>query len=876
MISKFIKPLTILFFFNVLVANMAMAASNELFELPITHNDYEKLLLFQAIRAELPSFLNAGVEYGFDPFEVLEDQQRLLSELNKNPQYHARLAERPGFVSLTIKETQTKQITEKRVDPKQIAYWQAGLQNILKQNEDAQSVLIETLIQLNKRSVEGLLNGLIKSLPNELKQQAFKQPGNLAKISFLEGINNLQEVQKSQLNEIKEVSLIEKKLRALTELSILLQNEPGKWLERAQADERIRGLSDNDLNLILDFEHYVKPRLSAINENIRQYFMAKKLNPDMAVRSSVVDSISQEAKARLSIAAAEDVAFVKRNLILTELRPSVGIFRACAGGDCSTKFSFAAPDNPDELVFLLTNAQGDSKGYVEATRLWVNGQPTLYISSINGPRISSDEVEVVLSGLYKERQALHVSHIAIPQAEQINSLMNYPAIKTKMASLVEDKPTVQFVFGSVGIRSQIENFKSNYLTATYDDMKHNSRGVLYHPMDGASSPLETKVSENPLQALKLDASINKALLVNFILTTSTNKMGFVNRAVHALGINDADWAQLKVILLNPNKKPIAQFEEDVLNKLKSLLHEENLSLASLEGSIFLEGRLNAPDALSPAQLSKTARLVVEIASSGNDLFFRGAEMVLKSDPHQEVLKNQVARFLLIDSTELGSGGMRTEAGNILGRIFALYPKDQRIKEIILTGLASNNHSVRMWTNHAMLIYASSGNISEAIELASSFSNNSNSDIRANAASAIADIIKVNIAKKAFDLGPIQNALADNDANTRANAIKSLVELSKSDKQDLDKIASLLSTTIYDRNPFVRRGAAYAPLEMLKTRPDMAQSLLPIVKSFLSDGDQYVALFANKALIMIEEINTKNKVLMNSNGNQLLLCKDLLL
>jgi hypothetical protein len=260
--------------------------------------------------------------------------------------------------------------------------------NTLNENKQPINALAENIEALNFRNSEGLLIGIIKTLDPDLQQQTFKQPGQQVKIDFLENNLNVSEQVRAKLSEVKNILQIEDRIQRLMELSIVLQTEPGKWLMDEDAIRKISTLSESNLNLMLDYAHYLKPRFDAVNLQI------KNIKHDLAVKTAILDIITKSVKARMQPTQISIVQVAKRTLHLIELRPAVADFRGCLGGDCSTKYSFAAPNNTDELVFELTNDMKESKGYVEATRVIVNGKPTLYVSSINGPRISAADIEL--------------------------------------------------------------------------------------------------------------------------------------------------------------------------------------------------------------------------------------------------------------------------------------------------------------------------------------------------------------------------------------------------------------------------------------------------------------------------------------------------
>ena len=200
------------------------------FVIPDLKTDEDKLMILIAIKKELPSFLTNGTQYGFDSFKVLENQIRLYKELTKDPMYLQLIKKRPPFLDINIKDTESKQIVEKTINPQLIISWRERMIKTLNENNDTITALAESLVFLKRRTSVGSLIGLIKSLNPELQQQAFQQPGIDAKIDFLINNSDTSSPIRVQLADIKHIINLEERIQRFTELSIILQVEPGKWL----------------------------------------------------------------------------------------------------------------------------------------------------------------------------------------------------------------------------------------------------------------------------------------------------------------------------------------------------------------------------------------------------------------------------------------------------------------------------------------------------------------------------------------------------------------------------------------------------------------------------------------------------------------------
>lgn len=587
------------------------------FRLPEVPTDLDKLRLMMAIQREFPAFLKEGSDYGFDPYRVLEDQQRLISTLSQDPNYVKLMAQRPDLLEIEIKPPNTlKTVKKLSVDPTQVTNWRDSLETTHHEFPDPQSALVGVIGELKKRNSLGMISGLIARLPDGVKQEAFRQPGVQAKLEYLKSSPATTEEIRNALPEVQAVMKLEAKLQRLTELCIALQTDAGVWKTGNEAESRIASLGEAELNQFLDFPHFVKPRLDSLNQSL------ERLQHHTAVKTSVVESIQEQTKERMAHQV-ETVEEVKGSIHLKELRAGAGIFRSCAGQDCSTRYSFAVVNNPDELVFAVTDSNGQSKGYLEATRLLVGNKKTLYISSINGPRISSNDVELLLNGLYKILPQFGVEQIALPTYGSLISLVNYKAILTKMKDSVTGSPKVELTFTSPEIRENIEHFKSHYLSMDYDSMKNNRFAqILPAPHEDPLAAITTQVRSRPPEPWILDAELNRAAVIKFLIESpgARSLSAFFNRTLHALQISPEQWRDFDDTLKNKDHKTIAAFYDDLNQHYRRLLQDPRADISLGSTSILTAGRLRASDALAPQNAEESTRLLFSIIKKDKDLF----------------------------------------------------------------------------------------------------------------------------------------------------------------------------------------------------------------------------------------------------------------
>ncbi|MDR3608448.1 MAG: hypothetical protein P4M08_13855 [Oligoflexia bacterium] len=610
-VTKGIKAFPLMLFFC-----SSLTYAGVVYSLPATATDLERIELLQAIQREFPAFLKNGTAYGFDPFAVLSDQQKLVEVLSAFPDYSRLMAERPSLLRIEIQKKLLK-TTITQFDPNRLLAWKERLEQTCRLYPDPQAALLEALTTLNKRSAETMLNVLIGGLPDGQKSKAFRQPGFDAKLSFLKNSPDIPRSIDLDLQEIRSVALLENRIQELTTLSLFLQREPGVWLTGDDANNRVSSLSESDFNVLLDFKHFIKDRFDALNRDIGQR------QHHTALRISVVEKINKYAKTVLGDATIVEAQGGPANLRLTELRPVAGIFRGCAGGDCSTKNSFAAPNSPDELVFHVTDEKGESKGYLEATRVLAEGKPTLYVSSVNGLRISASDVDLLLNGLYKARAQIGFELLALPTSGNIDALMNYKIIQDRMYSLIASAKKVKLTFTVEEIRRRIEQFKSSHLSSKFDQMENNRNALLYSPSTDDLNGIETVTHEIAPQPIRIAPLTDKADLLRFAIEMKSNEtLSFAfERVLSALSVSPQAWAKfIDIRAKNPERKTVAAFETEMKANLAQLLRESHPDPKAIE-SIFLrvvtpaqalEARLASPDPISADNLGSTIQMAESI------------------------------------------------------------------------------------------------------------------------------------------------------------------------------------------------------------------------------------------------------------------------
>jgi hypothetical protein len=248
---------------------------------------------------------------------------------------------------------------------------------------------------------------------------------------------------------------------------------------------------------------------------------------------------------------------INSEILLKQVRPEIGIFRGCTGGDCSSQYSFPYPNDPHERVFFIEK-QNTIKGYLSAIEVLVNGQKVLYVITISGAHLSSMDTELILRGLEKAKQLLGVEHIVLPDAGNINALINFPAVRSIYENHIKHKASVALLYQDQEIRTAIQNYQPNsgYNKGQYDYMNNNKTGHILF------------IKENPVLVKIVDdeqTSINPLLLKDEIFEffcdlnkskrdTMSEKLRAMPMVARIFGDNASDTIKHLFATLNFGKK----------------------------------------------------------------------------------------------------------------------------------------------------------------------------------------------------------------------------------------------------------------------------------------------------------------------------------
>lgn len=587
----------LVFLFEITHFNSVFSAPVETFVMPDLSTEEKRLDWLLDARNNLPGLFVDAAKYDIDLMLLLEDQNRLQELLLKHPGYLKEMQERhPGWLTVTIAPKSEQVVKTIQINPKAVEDWKKAFLTTLHSLPQKQSIheslvkeIAEQSAWINGRSSQGLETGLVMSLSPEDRKLVFaakpeeklsllssKLPEKIGE-SFQASVYGLQSgpSKTEVLDLLKKLKGSEERLRELTELHIVLQNTDGKIVDNTAA-AHLNSLSVNDLDFFTE-ANSLSSKLKKLEEEVPRQNISKLMSPVILKRTKSFTSQVEVIEVK-----------IEKGIKLVEVPPGLGIFRGCAGGDCSTQYSFPFPNAPNEKVFYIYGDDGHVKGYVTGSIVEVNKKPTFQVITIAGPRMSFADAALTLEGLNRIKKELKVEQLVLPIKENVEKLMNYTPIVALYNTEVEGKPLVDIKYTDAAYRSEIEKFESeyNHTSAGYDKMETNNKGVLY--VGHADESLAVEVTTRAEGVVHISPENKKRYVFELVMDLlGANRDKQVPRVLAAAHISEAESIEL---FTNPKGLSIPAYQEEI----KKVMGYSDTELFSRMPS-FAKGYLNAPD-----------------------------------------------------------------------------------------------------------------------------------------------------------------------------------------------------------------------------------------------------------------------------------------
>jgi hypothetical protein len=471
-------------------------------EFPRFKNDTERLQFLMSVHDQIPSIFSDTAEHDRDLFELLDSQEQLSEKLRSHPEFTKLLSQRQPLVTLEIQGIKDQTVLVRQIDPDALQAWKKDLQTTLLEIKNHQEPgkalrqLIQERIQtLGPSTAAGFATGLIKTISPEKQRSLFQLsdderlaqlqsnlPDELISHGFqgkAHGVTQSTYRKAEALNRLSELMRSEASLRRLVILDSALQNTDGLVEGTfSQLQSRIEEMSEASLDHFKDTRS-MQARIHASTQKSTQK-SSHVSGLEKWIQKHLDQSLfSKQIESRQSLAG---------GLRLQEVPPTLGIFRGCVGGDCSTKYSFPYPNSPVERVFFVYSTDeprpeaAPPKGYVSATL--VEGstrgstkEKVLYVHTINGKRISGADTVKIIEGLYQMRREFGASELALPTPDRLQFNVNFTEIRSALEGPARTGETRALSYLDRPLRAVLDQYSS----ATYDQAESNTEAKIYRP-----------------------------------------------------------------------------------------------------------------------------------------------------------------------------------------------------------------------------------------------------------------------------------------------------------------------------------------------------------------------------------------------------------
>jgi hypothetical protein len=520
----------------------------------------EKVAFLMHLQKTIPGLLEQAVRYDFDVFAILDSQAELQKKLELLPSYQEAQKKKSALLDFKAEVLKPMKVVSRRLRPEALSAWKKHLEenlNVVKDGATLNAELTSLTRELSKQTSQGLITGLIRSgFSKEEQTELFKlsredQLDRLLKAlpENLPGSFQRKNFQlsdsASKLEALKRVAQLEEKegrMRALSELHVVLQDGEGKVSGNSGVlSQKLEDLNSEDLAVFSDKDALAtrvthlpskqkKEIAGQIQENVRKYF----------------DQLEEVTES------------LEGSLRLLQVPPEIGIFRGCTGGDCSSSFSFPYPNDPNEKVFFLFDEKNELKGYVTTTLVDSEKTPTLYVLSLNGPRLSPAIASLALRALHEGRQKLGAERVALTTSGS-GVFSNYSDLVELHSKITSKKPIVPITYRDAATRKVIEEHKSENNSASYDHMANNLQGYLYEPATEGKENIRITALDAKLPPFsqKLDRDEVALLALQLLIPREVDS----KRIFKSIGVSEAQIGELSYILGNSVRLPIKAQEK---------------------------------------------------------------------------------------------------------------------------------------------------------------------------------------------------------------------------------------------------------------------------------------------------------------------------
>jgi hypothetical protein len=678
--------------------------------LPPSASNHDKLKYLTAVKEHIPNIFDNVSQYDTDLFTLLDQQRALVEKLESNSKYVKNSGRYPRL-ELRLEPGEARTINDDAVTK-----WQKELKTQLEEFKDFElntaldQRLRNSISRMGKGSIQGFTTGLINSLPKEQRGALYglnrdqqiqelekRLPDQLANTGFkgeFYGLDQRQLDKKTVLGELQKKIKAEDEFSRLMKLKLVVENE---GLPNQISGQKIAEISNR----------------KTIEAQI------KALAPDQAaeLNRTVSGRIEQEIRQLYQQSSAG--TYLNKPLILSEVPPEIGVFRGFMGGDCATQNSFGYVWGPEDRTFMVKASDGEIKGYVSATYVKQgNGEKSLYLHSINGPRISQSETQALIQGIHQARADLGVKSVILPSSA-IFELNNFATVRSGIKAMSDGGNPVKINYTDDYSRNEI----SKVSEGKYELPEINHEGVLVRDLDDVR-PLKVRVQPSTVQ-LKLKNISKSDGLMMALEYERHQKPKMVEKILDAISVDAQTFSEIQLLSRNESKKPIKNYLNELQRKIATLDPTINTEYLMSKKAAIGDGVLRASDAINGENLKFSKTIVLDQINSDHQgqqalAFMSQHPAHFRNDPKimhaikkmTETPVPKMAKIKMIHQSlqlnglmdEMGKWAQDSENEVLRGNTLAVMHQLELPgrEKLIFKGLEDQSEKVRQLSSHLMM------------------------------------------------------------------------------------------------------------------------------------------------------------------------------
>ncbi len=586
----------------------AFAADPPSSKLPTVKTNTDKLKYLTAVKEYIPNIFDNASQYETDLFHLLERQEHLVQQLESQSKYRKTAGQYPR-IELRLEPNESRVI-----DQNALQDWKQSQMKLLDELKDFEvntaldQRLKNSIARMGTGSAQGFTTGLIQVLPKEQRGALFslppeqqwkalqKQlPDDLTGSSFKGEFYALSpsDLKKTNLLEVLKTKVnAEAEFNRLMQLKLVLDEDAGQGAKNFDsAKKTIENTGEEKLARITQ-RKFIEKQIAAMGEGV----------PSDLGRI-VSGKIEQQMRGMYQHASANSV--LTKPMTLTEVPPEIGIFRGYMGGDCATQNSFGYVWGPEDRTFMIRSADGELKGYASMTYVKQGrGEKSLYLHSINGPKLSKQDAQAVIQGVYQARSELGVKSVILP-SKTLYDLNNFEQVRRGFQEMSNAGKAVSIDYLDQYSRDEI----SKVSEGKYELAEANTEGVLMREPENVR-PLKFSVNESKVKLVPRNISRLDGLMLALEYSKKSQPKA-IEPLLEAVGINRASFDEYMKAINNPEKKPIQEFLKSIEKKFAKIDPSITREFLMKKTEMLASGILRATDAIQGENLKLSKSIVFE-------------------------------------------------------------------------------------------------------------------------------------------------------------------------------------------------------------------------------------------------------------------------